>query len=99
MMELQAKLVLYMVSLGYHPIGGWYYRDEETAERLGFRNSNHTRCLAFDIELRDANWVYLTKTEDHRIFGEFWEQLHPLCRWGGRFDDGNHYSIEHEGVK
>jgi hypothetical protein len=32
--------------------------------------------------------------------GEFWEGLHPLCRWGGRFNDGNHYSIESpEGMK
>ena len=24
---------------------------------------------------------------------------YPLCRWGGRFGDGNHYSLEHEGRK
>jgi len=97
-MRLQAELVLYMISMGYHPVGDWFYRDKETAKRLGFENSNHTRCLAIDINLFDKDWNYLTKTEDHRIFGEWWEQRHPLCRWGGRFNDGNHYSFEHEGV-
>ena len=44
----------------------------------------------------------------HKPFGEFWESLHPDCRWGGNWDkdnnpfefgenDGNHYSLEHEG--
>lgn len=27
------------------------------------------------------------------------EMQHELCRWGGRFKDGNHYSLEHNGVK
>jgi len=43
--------------------------------------------------------VFLQGTEDHRPLGEYWESLDPLCRWGGRFNDGNHYSIEHEGIK
>ena len=62
--------------------------------------------LAIDLDLfKDGEGfemgckVYLTKTEDHRKLGEFWESLHPLCRWGGRFGDGNHYSLEHGGVK
>lgn len=25
--------------------------------------------------------------------GEKWESMHGLCRWGGRFGDGNHISI------
>lgn len=64
----------------------------------GVKNSNHARRLAQDLHLfRDG--VYLTKTEDHQQLGEHWEGLHELCRWGGRFGDGNHYSLEHEGVK
>jgi hypothetical protein len=31
--------------------------------------------------------------------GMFWEGLHPLCRWGGRFQDYGHFSFEHEGRK
>ena len=36
---------------------------------------------------------YLVETEDHRFLGEFWESLDPMCTWGGRFQDGNHYSF------
>lgn len=32
-----------------------------------------------------------------RDIGEHWEQMHPLCRWGGRFSDDNHLSLFHEG--
>ena len=63
------------------------------------KNSCHYLRLAIDINLFTREGAYLTDNESHRPFGEFWESLHPLCRWGGRFEDGNHYSIEHEGRK
>ena len=66
---------------------------------VGHKDSNHKRKLAIDIDLFLDGRYYLTETGDHRKLGEFWESLHPLCRWGGRFGDGNHYSIEHGGVK
>jgi len=69
---------------------------------VGRKDGCHPKKLAIDIDLFKSKAgfkVYLTKTEDHRKLGEFWESLHPLCRWGGRFGDGNHYSIEHGGVK
>jgi len=54
--------------------------------------------LAVDLELfKDG--AYLTKTEDHKALGEYWKTLHELCRWGGDFDDGNHYSLTHGGMK
>jgi hypothetical protein len=64
----------------------------------GILMSNHRIGLAEDYNLfKDG--VYLTKTEDWTEIGEWWEKLHPLCRWGGRFSDGNHFSLEHEGRK
>jgi hypothetical protein len=69
-------------------------------EKKGYGSaySVHKLKLANDINLfKDG--MYLTKTEDHKVFGEYWESLHPLCRWGGRWNDGNHYSLEHEGKK
>jgi hypothetical protein len=64
----------------------------------GISNSLHIDRLAIDLNLfRDGK--FLSRTEDHRPLGEWWEKLHPLCRWGGRFNDGNHYSIEHNGRK
>jgi hypothetical protein len=54
--------------------------------------SYHKTRLALDINLfKDG--VYLTSSEAHRYFGEYWESLDPGCRWGGTFGvpDGNHY--------
>jgi hypothetical protein len=62
------------------------------------KNSLHYDGLAMDIDLFKDN-VYLTMTEDHLPFGEFWESLHADTRWGGRFKDGNHYSLTYQGKK
>lgn len=64
----------------------------------GIRRTAHGNKLALDQNLF-INGVYQTTTEAWRPLGEKWESLHPLCRWGGRFGDGNHISIEHDGVK
>jgi hypothetical protein len=56
----------------------------------------HGMSLAIDLNLFDGD-KYLTDTKAHQAFGEWWEALDPDCRWGGRFDDGNHYSITHNG--
>jgi len=88
--------------LGYEVTLGDAYRDPRihgtVGEKLGYghRNSCHKVRLAIDLNLfRDGK--FLTETADHKILGEWWETLHPLCRWGGRFNDGNHYSFEHNG--
>jgi hypothetical protein len=82
---------------------GWAYRPPECAEHLaaagkGIRSSLHTEKLAVDLDLF-YHGTYLSDTEAHRPFGEYWESLHALCRWGGRWGDGNHYSMEHNGRK
>lgn len=64
----------------------------------GIRFSAHGNKLAKDMNLF-IKGVYQTSTEAWKPLGEKWESLHPLCRWGGRFGDGNHISIEHDGVK
>ena len=64
----------------------------------GIRNSLHENSLAIDLNLfKDGK--YLSETEDHRQLGEYWESLDDDCCWGGRFKDGNHYSIAHCGKK
>jgi hypothetical protein len=47
------------------------------------------------------NGVYITDGSDPRWLqlGEKWESMHELARWGGRFRDANHISIEHGGMK
>ena len=93
--ELFAKL--YPQLLIYIQLKGYQIRLGDTYAREGHReNSNHYIKLAGDINLFKGG-KFLILTDDHREFGEFWEKLHPLCRWGGRFDDGNHYSIIYKG--
>jgi hypothetical protein len=58
----------------------------------GIKNSLHLKRLAIDLNLfKDG--AYLSDTESHRPFGEWWEAQDPLNRWGGRFKDGNHYEM------
>jgi len=64
----------------------------------GIRLSIHQLKLAIDLNLF-KNGVYLGETEAHRLFGEWWERQAPDARWGGRFRDGNHYSLEYNGIK
>ncbi len=105
--KLLPRLLDYAHEQGYELTLGDAYRDPRLHGALGVKmgyghkDSNHKNRLAIDLNLfKDG--VFLQATEDHKPLGEFWEKLHPLCRWGGRFKspDGNHYSVESpEGMK
>jgi len=84
------------------------YRDPRAFGKVGekgvygARFSCHKVRLADDLILdiwNDAKgkWEYATKTKQYREIGEKWESLHKLAVWGGRFNDGNHFSFEHDG--
>jgi hypothetical protein len=95
-------LIQHIHEQGYECTLGDGYRDPRVfgdigeTKGYGYKNSNHKRRLAIDINLfKDGK--YLGDTEDHRPIGEYWESISPYARWGGRFNDGNHYSFEHEG--
>lgn len=89
--KLVAQLINWAYEQGYELTFGDAY-----ATSGHIPNSNHYIRLAIDLNLfKDGK--YQTDTEAHRPLGEYWESLHPLCRWGGRFRDGNHYSLEHNG--
>ena len=100
------RLIDKALSMGFEMTIGEVYRSPEEAARLaklgkGIKESLHTLKLAIDINLfRDGH--YLSSTESHRKLGEWWEEqsteLYKCC-WGGRFGDGNHYSIGHGGKK
>lgn len=62
----------------------------------GIRMSLHALGLAADLILY-IDGVYQRDTEAYRPLGEKWEELGGT--WGGRFGDGNHFSLEHNGVK
>lgn len=90
--------------LGLEVTLGDGYRDPRVHGALGVKlgyghpKSAHKNRLAIDLNLF-RNGKFLDSTEAHKELGEWWEQQHPLARWGGRFNDGNHYSFEHQGVK
>ena len=89
-----AQLVGKAEELGYELTFGDAYRDPRC--QYGQPFSLHRKRLAIDLNLfKNGSW--LKKTEDHRPLGEFWESIGGS--WGGRFEDGNHYSLEHEGMK
>lgn len=70
------------------------------ASGAGISNSLHLQKLAADLNLF-VNGIYQTDSAPYLSLGEKWESMHPLCRWGGRFSkpDGNHFSLEHNGVR
>lgn len=62
----------------------------------GVLTSLHINRTAIDLNLfKDG--TFLTTTEAHKPFGDYWETLHPLNRWGGRWKDGNHYELNWKG--
>ena len=100
--KLIGRLIAHAYKKGYELSFGDAYRDPRlhgmigVKKGYGHRNSNHKRRLAVDFNLfKDGE--YLDASEDHRELGEWWERQHPDCRWGGRFNDGNHYSFGHGG--
>lgn len=101
---LVPRLIDKAISMGYEVTLGDAYRDPRVHGALGVkmgyghRNSGHKKRIALDLNLFRAG-VFLASTEDHRPLGEWWEKQHPLARWGGDFNDGNHYSFEFEGAK
>jgi hypothetical protein len=54
--------------------------------------SNHELGCAGDLSIFDPKTgEYLSSTEDHEALGQYWEELSSHNRWGGRYNDGNHY--------
>ena len=87
-------LIDYAIQTGYDLTFGDAYRDPRVP--YGHKNSLHRKRLAVDFNLfRDGVW--LKETEHHRPLGEYWESIGGT--WGGRFGDGNHYSLAHGGMK
>lgn len=101
--RLLAELILWAERSGYDLALDQVKRTEaeaaaNAAKGSGIRNSLHLLGLAADMNLY-INGVYQTTTEAHKAIGAKWKTMHPLCRWGGDWGDGNHYSLEHNGVK
>ena len=78
-------LISYAHSLGYELTFG----DTYAGKFLHRHGSFHDKGLAIDLNLF-KNGVYLDKTSDHILLGEYWKLLGGS--WGGDWEDGNHYS-------
>ncbi|MFQ5452366.1 MAG: M15 family metallopeptidase [Candidatus Paceibacterota bacterium] len=89
-----AMLINYADINGYDLSFGDAYRDERV--KYGSDRSLHRLRLAVDFNLF-IDGVYSPKTEDYQKLGEYWESIGGS--WGGRFNDGNHFSLEHNGFK
>ena len=93
-----ANLIQFAYAEGYEVTFGDAYRDPRVHGAMGKKasyssiNSNHKIRLAVDLNLF-LDGKFLTSTDSHRLLGTYWETLHPDNRWGGRFNDGNHYEM------
>lgn len=101
--KLIAQLILWADEKGLRLTFGEAYRTPEQAalnakSGKGIANSLHTQRLAVDLNLF-KNGVYQTDSAAYKELGIYWESLGGA--WGGRFSrpDGNHFSLEHNGVR
>ena len=96
------QLIEFAYAMGYELSFGDAYRDPRLhgpiGTKMGYGNSKscHKIRLAVDFNLFIYG-QYKHDTESHRPLGEYWESIGGS--WGGRFNDANHYSLEHNGVR
>ncbi len=102
--HLTALFIFEAERCGYELTDGDSYRDPrvhgKVGEKMGYGHprSNHKQRLAKDWNLfKDGKLIRTIK--GYEPLGTFWESLHPLARWGGRWGDAPHFSLEHEGQK
>ena len=99
-MRLLPRLIDKAHELGFEIRGGDLFRDPRAHEKMGVKgpygstNSKHKLKCAIDLNIfKDGKFIRTTK--GHKELGEWWEEQHLLCQWGGNFGkkDGNHYEI------
>ena len=87
--RMVARLINYADNRGYEVTLGDAWAKKGSG-RLHSPKSCHYKRLAVDLNLfKDG--VYLQHTIDHQELGEYWESIGGT--WGGRWNDGNHYSF------
>ena len=106
-----AQLINFSHAIGCQLTFGDAYRDHrlhgKPGEKKGYgaRNSCHKYRLAVDFNLFiDGEYIADGNHEKYIEIGKAWELMHPLARWGGRFEgknagDANHFSFEYSGYK
>ena len=84
------RLIEWAYANGYNLTFGDAYRDPRATFPYGSPASFHKKRLAQDFNLF-KNGRYLSSTKSHKPLGEYWEKIGGS--WGGRWGDGNHYSL------
>lgn len=76
----------------------WWVAEEYARRGSGIVHSLHPYRLAVDINYF-IDGKYQRSTKAYTVLGEKWESMGGT--WGGRFKkaDGNHFSLEHKGIK
>lgn len=96
--RLVGRLIEWAFEHDFELTFGEAYRTQEQQElhraagRSWVKRSLHQDRLAVDFNLF-LDDEYQADSEAYRSLGEYWESLHPACRWGGRFGDGNHFEL------
>lgn len=94
------QLITWAYAHGYQLTVGDAYRDPRVFGMVGVTKgygrarSLHKQRLAMDLNLF-VDGEYMADSDSYRPLGEYWESIGGS--WGGRFNDGNHFSLEHEG--
>lgn len=101
-----AKLVIYAYEQGYELTDGDAYRAPslhgEFGDKKGYgsKNSVHKIRLANDKNLFiNGEWITDGEHPAWQELGAYWETLDKDARWGGHFNDANHFSFTHWGAK
>lgn len=101
---LVSYLIAYAYENGCELTFGDAYRDPRVHGQLGQKESyssaysNHKQRLAIDLNLFvDGEYITDGDHPKYKELGEYWESLGGA--WGGRFNDANHFSMEHHGRK
>lgn len=99
------ELIEFAYSEGYELTFGDAFRDKrvfgEFGEKVSYAASKsvHKLRLAVDFNLFiEGKYISDGRHPAFLILGEKWESLNKDARWGGRFNDANHFSFEHWGA-
>ena len=94
-------LLQYIHFKGYYVTLGEAFRTAEQAKLdakkgIGIADSLHCKRLAIDLNLLNADGLYITDPQEYEQFGKYWETLHPLNRNGRNFKrgDANHFEMQ-----
>lgn len=84
-----AKMIPLLILFAYEK--GYEITFGDAWAKMGHRKGSfHYKRLAFDLNLFKKG-VFLRSTKAHEPLGIFWESIGGT--WGGRWGDGNHYSL------